>query len=266
MEDICNFIPPNKRHGNIQYFHFVYETNVKKLRQPFLLPDFYAYLVFKGSAILTIGKNDYPLTPGTMFFTFPFKAHEIKEADNFSYFYISFNGTGASTLLENLNINEKNFIYYDFEHLHDFWMKSIRRITRTNAITLTESVLMYSLSFIDNSEKRDPASDTNTFDDILEYIDNNFTDPSLCLKKVADIFFYSEKYFSVLFLKKTGTKFTDHLNNLRIDYATKLIESNTTSISEIAAKCGYNDPLYFSKVFKKKLNETPSSFIRRKNS
>ena len=258
MEDICNFIPKKTNFGNIEYYHFVYESNYKKLKQPFFLMHHRIFLVFKGEGELKIGANKYKLKSGTVFFTFPKIAFEIDGTSNFTYLYISFEGGGVKSLLDGFAISEENCIFDGFEQLKDFWMASIRRVNPTNATTLTESVLLYSLSFIDSSEAS--FQHKNKFDSILDYIDDNFTDSTVSVKKLADIYFYSEKYLSSLFVKKTGVKFTEYLNRKRISYAQKIMREESESVSQIALKCGFTDPLYFSKVFKKYTGVSPGEY------
>lgn len=259
MKDICNFIPPKNSSANIEYYHFVCETCLKKLRQPFVHPNFYAHLAFKGNAVLKTEGKEYPLSPGTLFFTFPYQPFEIKKDNDFTYLYISFNGAGACELLENLNINKDNCIFSDFIHILDFWMSSVRRINPSNANTLTESILLYSLSYINSSGEHDFKAE-DRFENIIKYINNNFSDPNMSIAKVADVFFYRKKYLSTLFIKKTNVKFTDYLNNLRVQHAIKLMKNTSVPISEIALKCGFSDPFYFSKVFKKITTKTPTEF------
>ena len=140
-------------------------------------------------------------------------------------------------------------------------MNSIRRITPSNANALTESVFLYTLSFIGSNDNQ--PEEVERFDGITKYIEQNYTDPTLSIKKLADIYFYSEKYLSALFKKNTGTKFTDYINTRRIKRAVILMEEKRHSISQVAASCGFSDPLYFSKVFKKIMGITPSEYSKR---
>lgn len=265
MNDICNFIPPKDHYGNIVYYHFVYETGLKKLNQPFLFANYRLHLVAKGTGVLKTETEDYELKPGTLFFTFPYQSHEIEGSSNFAYLYITFSGAGITNLLDNLKIGADRSVYQDFDHLLEFWMTSIRRVTPANANVLTESVLMYSLSFINNTEQKGKSKHTDKFNYIIEYIDNNYTQPDISIKKIADIFFYSDKYFSSLFKKKMDVKFTDYVNSLRIQHSLKLIEEGITSISELASKCGYSDSFYFSKVFKKITGKSPTEYTKGDN-
>lgn len=259
MEDICNFLPKKNSSGNIEYYHFVYESNFRKLRQPFFSTKYGAYLVFKGCGVLKTKAMEHQLNPGTMFFTFPGISFELSGNTSFTYLYITFDGDGAKPLLDGFGISAENCIFEGMEQLSSFWMTSIRRVNSINAVTLTESVLLYSLSFIGDSEKAEQS--TSRFDSILVYVNENFSDPSLSVKKVADLFFYSEKYLSSLFVKNTGVKFTEYLNNLRVSHATALADKKL-SIAEISTRCGFSDPLYFSKVFKKITGKSPSEYIK----
>ena len=262
MDDVCNFIPPKNHKDGLEFLHFVYETNIKKLRQPFVHFNFYIYLVVNGTGVLKFNNNEFSLESGDVFFAFPEKSFSIDADDNFTFLYISFNGPGAQPLLSSLNINKENCVYHGFNNILSFWMDAVKRINKNNANVLTESVLMYTLSFIDSSDNTNRKDSKDKFESILEYINHNFTSKDMSLKKVADIFFYSEKYLSSLFVKKTGKKFSQYLNDLRISYAMQLFSSKKTNICEISRLSGYTDQFYFSKVFKRHTGKTPSEYAK----
>ena len=54
MNDICNFIPAEESRHNIEFFHFVYETDFEKICKPTRRSNYYAYLIFKGTPTLQI--------------------------------------------------------------------------------------------------------------------------------------------------------------------------------------------------------------------
>jgi len=264
MGSICNFMPAKNYSGTIKTINFVYESEFRKLKQPFFRSTFYLYLVTKGSAVLKIYSNEYELKVGTLFFIFPAYPYEIEGSDDFAYMYISFMGSCVMNLLEDLEITMDAPAYSDFDFVIEFWKQAIRRVNQLNANILTESVLLYTLSYINNKQEdvRLKKKNQNIFDSIVDYIDNHFREPDISLKKIADIFSYTEKYLSYLFKKNMNVGFSQYLNNLRLQYAHKLIDQGITSVSQISAMCGYSDSLYFSKVFRKSLGRTPTTFIR----
>ena len=266
LKGICNFIPTENGARNIACYHFVYETNLQNLTQPFLKPYCIAYLAFRGEGTYMADGVRYRLSPGTLFFALPGQSHEIlSEGGDFTYMYIAFGGEDAETLLQSFQVRRENAVFEGFTHLVDFWLSAIRRISAENAAALTESVLLYTLSFLGEDSAGKNRLNVPRFESILDYLHRNFADPEISIRKVADIFFYNEKYLSSLFLKNTGVKFTAYLTNLRMEHAVKRIRSGEVSVSRLAAECGFADPLYFSKVFRKHTGYTPSEYRKKRN-
>jgi len=263
VRDICRFINHDDKCDAIDYIYFVYEAEIKKLKQPFFHSNYYLYLVSKGTGKLVTDEKEFDLKPGTLFLVAPWHFHEIKDTKDFTYLYISFNGQSVPDLLKKFGYGNDGFVINDFEHLIEFWIKSIRRITPGNDAVLTDSVLKYTFSFLSDNQDKKYSSDE--FDSVIKYVNDHYREPSLTMKKVADLFFYSYKYFSHIFKEKTGVKFTEYLNNMRIHLALQLIEEKTYSITELSAKCGFGDSYYFSKVFKSVMNKTPTQYLKEKN-
>jgi len=92
------------------------------------------------------------------------------------------------------------------------------------------------------------------------YLENNFTNPNLTFQDVVDHVAMSSSHFSTLFSQTTGMTFTKYLIDLRMAKARELLFSTSMRSSEIAYAVGYNDPHYFSYLFKKCSGVTPSEF------
>lgn len=97
----------------------------------------------------------------------------------------------------------------------------------------------------------------------LEYVNEHYADPSLCIGDVAKTLFLHENYLSKLFKNAMGITFGSYLTQKRIEYAASLMEQGHTSVTEIASLVGYADPLYFSKVYKKYNRISPSENIKK---
>lgn len=92
-----------------------------------------------------------------------------------------------------------------------------------------------------------------------EYLEENFAQ-SLSLEEVAEHVELSPFYFSKLFKERFGFTFIDYLTELRISHAKKEMSDLAKSLKEISYSIGYNDPNYFSRVFKKHTGLSPSEF------
>ncbi len=260
MKDICMFVPPNKFKNDLEFFHFVYETNVKKLLQPFCHSICHLQIVYKGTAVLRTEEGTFSLKKNDIFFTFPNEKYYLDADNQFAFLYISFSGERGASLLSEKNITEQNCVFSMPEELLLFWINAITKTNSDNAYLLAESVFSYTLSLLSNTVLGIENESHEKIDKILAYIQHNFTSRDISIKKIADLFFYSEKYISHLFVLKTGVKFSQYINNLRIQYAIELIKKGEGSLSEIATKCGFSDPFYFSKVFKKETGKSPSEY------
>lgn len=93
-----------------------------------------------------------------------------------------------------------------------------------------------------------------------KYIYRNFKNP-LSLAEVAKQVHLSPTYFSYLFSQIRKQSFSNFLMETRLEKAKELLEKYPSiSISEISKTIGYNDANYFSRVFKKKVGISPSSY------
>lgn len=70
----------------------------------------------------------------------------------------------------------------------------------------------------------------------------------------------SYKYLEENFKKKTGMTIQQYHTDLRMHEAARLLRSTLFSVSEISEQVGYQDPLYFSNVFKKSMGYSPRSY------
>ncbi len=93
-----------------------------------------------------------------------------------------------------------------------------------------------------------------------EYIKSQFMMCDLTLDKVASTVNVSPNYFSSLFNQETGMTFIEYLTDIRMEKAKEYLRCSGKKISEIGFLVGYQDSHYFSYIFKKTQNCTPSEY------
>jgi AraC-like DNA-binding protein len=72
----------------------------------------------------------------------------------------------------------------------------------------------------------------------------------------------SPSHFFALFKRHTGCPPMDYFTRLRMRRACRLLASTSASVKEAAAALGYDDPFYFSRVFKAVNKVAPSVYRR----
>ena len=95
---------------------------------------------------------------------------------------------------------------------------------------------------------------------VISYINEHFTDNTLCLNDIAASANVSPAYLSALFKKNQGISLSDFITSQRISAATRYLSATSMSLKEISLKCGYANQYYFSTSFKKKMGITPSAY------
>jgi two-component system response regulator YesN len=92
-----------------------------------------------------------------------------------------------------------------------------------------------------------------------KYIRENYS-KDISLDDVSKEVNISPYYFSKIFKEGTGEGFVEYLTNIRIEKAKELLSTTEFSMREICSMCGYSDPNYFSRSFKKKLGISPTEY------
>lgn len=95
---------------------------------------------------------------------------------------------------------------------------------------------------------------------VKQYIAHHYSNPTLSLQEVAGQINLSPSHFSMVFGQEAGATFKSYLTEIRIAKAKELLRTTPLRPSEIAAQVGYNDPHYFSYVFRKQTGLTPTEF------
>ncbi len=93
-----------------------------------------------------------------------------------------------------------------------------------------------------------------------EYVAHNFCDPNISLISVAKHVGMSAAHFSTIFSQTLGKTFINHLTSMRIEKAKELLAQTDMKLATIAMEIGYNEPNYFSHVFKKNEGITPKEY------
>jgi two-component system response regulator YesN len=93
----------------------------------------------------------------------------------------------------------------------------------------------------------------------IDFIKNNY-EKDINLEDVAKVVSLSPYYFSKLFKNVTGENFIDYLTRFRMSLAASLLKEGYSNIKGICYRVGYNDPNYFSKLFKRYYQMNPSEY------
>lgn len=246
----------------IGILHFVYEKDTVSNGVLQTSSDYTLSLVVQGEGRLHTSCGAFGLEPGTVFFTYSAMPYCLENIHDLQYLCIRFTGLRAIALLERLPVSYAAPVVYDMGHFIKLWSDAFDICKEQNADLICEGLLLYTLAHLcmDGSKE---AHTTKPSGILLakQYVDASYTDPKLDLQSVSKRFSYDPKYFSSAFKRTVQIGFSDYLRDLRTGHAVTLIRSGITNVSDLAELCGYSDPFYFSKSFKKKFGLSPKKWM-----
>ena len=113
------------------------------------------------------------------------------------------------------------------------------------------------------TDERSPHNQTaSLIYNTMVYVRNHFAE-DMDERELARTLGMSYSYFSRSFKRVTGMTFKQYLNRTRVNQAEKMLCRGSTSVSEIATRCGYNSISYFISVYKNITGKTPYQSLQK---
>lgn len=111
----------------------------------------------------------------------------------------------------------------------------------------------------DNSDME--SSDNYLVSTVMQMLSDNVYG-RISVEEICKKLSYSKTYISKIFNKNCGCTIIEYYSKLKIKEAKKLIREKYYSFTEISNMLCFNSPHYFSKVFKKVTNMSPSEYLQ----
>ncbi len=140
--------------------------------------------------------------------------------------------------------------------MYDTFTDVLRKDTLREVRTLTTDRIRHLCASILEQNK---TNRKRTVTKIIAYLNENYK-RKITLDEVSKAVYKSPKYICRLLKQETGKHFSDILLSIRMEKAHTLLRETDKSVSEISSMVGINDPQYFSKVFKKYYNISPTEY------
>ncbi|MBQ8232038.1 MAG: helix-turn-helix transcriptional regulator [Lachnospiraceae bacterium] len=224
--------------------------------------DYHLLYVQNGAMELEIAGEMKVLCPGECaFYKRGDKQHYIvpEEKDSLIY-WIHFTGTSVEEVLASLGLTESGIIRVNarsqFESIF-YQIIRTKMLSRATHIQEENALLLQLLTqlFLSCQEK-----ETGSFSEIYtmaEYICDHFTE-KLDFTALSSDLHLSRSRFGHLFTEVIGCSPSAYQQKLRLDKAKDYLLHSNMSIKECAHAVGYEDPLYFSRLFGRKYGMSPS--------
>lgn len=161
----------------------------------------------------------------------------------------------------NSRVNNRNNIFDEiFNTINDsFGIESLR---------YASSLLHYylaSMRYLEQYRKSPHQSDdANVVRAAIHFMKENI-ERRISLQDINRYVGYSPSHFSTLFKKHTGFSPLSYFNNLKVEHACELLLHTNLKINQICFRVGFDDSLYFSRLFSKTMGVSPRQYRESNN-
>lgn len=231
--------------------------------------DYQLIIIAKGGAVFLHNGKEIILSGGEMILIPPFERNEYRYTDYVDAMWIHFTGTAAEKIVRQYDIepfckyrisDTTHFFVYAEKIIKEFQLQKVGFMNNCNGYLLNMLTLVkrrIDAQFFAENHRAVP--------DLTLAIDEMQTDFSknTNISGYAEMFNISVSYFIHLFTQQFGVSPYQYLLNIRMSQAKYLLTETNMPINDIADNIGYDDPFYFSRIFKKHIGVSPSAYRKK---
>nr|WP_304219780.1 AraC family transcriptional regulator [Fredinandcohnia onubensis] len=237
-------------------------------------PHHSLWFITKGSGEVTIDGTKYKLKPGKLVIFRPGMVCEKKTSSSnpLEFYFVRFTYAVA--------FEEKGHWNFERPEATSFPLQGVYPITNTgNMIHVLDQIHQLSkrrgptvamqrklhfhelllMIIQDFRSQKITGNSTMAIDTTIDYIVNHYHE-HMNLSDLAKMAGLSTSHYARLFKEYVGYSPIDYLTHVRIDRAKELLAISDFRIKEISQSVGYQDELYFSRIFKRIVGVSPTQF------
>ena len=241
---------------------------------PGLRDHFLIHHVIAGKGVYTADGVTHRISAGDTFIIYPsaMVSYSADVQEPWEYCWVGFQGAEAKLLLSQTPFTEKMPVahFENEQQVQDAITAIYRAVGATSASELRAIGQLYLFLALLMDQAKAPALPDNPSQEYVEnavrFIAHNYS-RTVDTTDIADSVGISRSHLYRVFMKHLDIPPNEYLTRFRISQACELLEHSNLPISAVAASVGYEDQLYFSRVFKKITGNPPSLHPRycRKN-
>lgn len=252
-------------------YYRVHTTRIVKTERPNGRGDYQLLYIAAGCAHFYFNGVERIIPKGNMVLFRPGEAqiYYLYASDKPETYWVHFTGSDVDVLLNYYQVpREENFFFSGISPDYQWHFRQMiqeLQLQRTNYEDLLNISLRHIFLIINRFLKEENNVRTEILDEVeraTHYFNENYNQ-QIIIEDYAKERAMTANWFIQSF-KKT-TKFTpmQYILSLRITNAMNLIDTTNYNMTQIASAVGYDNSMYFSRVFKKHTGMTPTEYKQR---
>lgn len=231
----------------------------------------------EGDGWIKLNRKTHYVTPNSYFIIPAETPHEYGSEiqDHWSIYWVHFTGPSAEALFRkycrrqsgNSRASSPGVVKIPFEEERINYFDSCISLLESahgpepiEYVNISLWQLLASFVYHDYYSKiRHEDRSTNIIDSAIQYMQDRLAQP-IRIDELAEHLSHSASYLYYLFKRNTGYSPISYFNHLKIQEACKYLSFTDMSVKEISYSLGFQDPLYFSRLFKKRMSLSPTQY------
>jgi AraC-like DNA-binding protein len=240
---------------------------------PAIRDHFLIHYISGGKGRFCIGEKTYHLQKGQGFLICPdiVTYYQADIEDPWTYSWVGIHGLKAEIYLKSAGLTAASpiFTYDNDDFIKNCFddMIAAKKLQKGREIRLLGLIYMFLSQLIEVNGKDRFTDQEGSRKEIyikntIEFIGMNYS-RKMSVADIARHIGLDRSYLGSIFKEQLDTSLQDFLVNYRINKSIELMKNKNLSIGDISRSVGYDDPLNFSKIFKKCRHISPKEY--RKN-
>ena len=230
------------------------------------------HYVINGCGTYSLNGSKFPVKAGDTFLVYPNMqiTYKADQNDPWEYCWIGFDGADARILMDAAGFSIENPVVYPsspekiYQLIKDIYQCKGQEIYQL--ISMTAGFYSLLACLIEDAAKKSPTESNRIglshVQQACDFIANNYSKP-ITIEDIASHTNLSRSQLYRVFIRHISVSPLQYLREFRLREACNIMQQNPESIKNIAYTTGFENPLYFSTLFKRIIGETPSEYVNR---
>lgn len=237
---------------------------------PAVRDHFLIHYIHSGKGKFCVNGREYNLEGGQGFLICPdvVTFYQADMEDPWHYSWVGFHGMRAENYLKNagLTVDSPIFTCGGNDYINNCFiqMMEAKNLQKGREIRLLGFLYLFLSELIEQNGSTRFSDNTGSRKEeyvrkAIEYIEMNYF-RKISITEMSNHIGLDRSYLGSIFKEQLDISPRDFVINYRIDKACELMKNDNLSIGDISRSVGYDDPLLFSKIFKKNRGVSPSKY------
>lgn len=247
---------------------------------PMIRDHWLLHFVEKGSGVVWVENMKYEVKESQIFAIRPHQItyYEADKNDPWEYYYVGFRGDWARQVMKDIGFLDENSIVIRIPD-PDPVLTLLKEVRKYVIMYLQEGdgalgiygCIYEIFQILNNSRHEEQAIQGWESEELHQHeytktlisiIDSSFSQ-KISIQELANQLHLNRSYMSELFAKDMGISVKSYLTDIRMQRAAIMLQSPHRNIKNVAENCGFDDSLYFSKVFKQYFGISPKEYQKK---